>query len=94
MLKSLCEYDQRIQDNWWKDHGWSHEGSDLIHAAHYEHRQEQAFHEAVAELHNKIVEHRDDRKDGQQTVRNISRQMLPTGISIGARRPSCRSKRM
>jgi len=63
MFKSLCAHDQRIQDNWWKDHGWSHEGSDLIHAAHYEERQEQAFHEAVSELHNKIVDHRMDRKE-------------------------------
>lgn len=66
MFKSLCVHDQRIQDNWWKDHGWSHEGSDLIHAAHYEQRQEQAFHEAVAELHNKIIDHRDTRKEWMQ----------------------------
>lgn len=66
MFKSLCAHDQRIQDNWWKNHGWSHEGSDLIHAAHYEERQEQAFHEAVAELHNKIIDHRDTRKAWMQ----------------------------
>ena len=42
------------------------QGSDLVHAAHYEQRQEQAFHEAVAELHNKIVDHRQDRKACQQ----------------------------
>jgi len=66
MFTSLCNHDERIIDDWWKDHGWSHEGADLVHAAHYDERQEEIFHQAVQSIHQKIVEHRGDRVDWEK----------------------------
>merc|ERR1719163_451565 len=53
-------------DEWWKAHGISQTTSDLEHAAQYDEKQEEVFHQAVRELHGKILDHRLDLAQSRQ----------------------------
>lgn len=68
LFPSLCHHgeDAATIDDWWKAHGISQTTSDLEHAAQYDEKQEEVFHQAVRELHSKIVDHRLDLVQSRQ----------------------------